>query len=88
MDGLKGFEQFRKEDLLKLNGVVEGRLMMGTQALRTFKWTINGGKVKPIARSEGSFEPRTDYWMPRGLAGIKQGYQFFHLEEQYWASSQ
>jgi hypothetical protein len=88
MDTLKGFEQFRKASLLKLGGVVEGRLMTGEKALRTFKWTIEGGKVQPIARSQSGYEPRTEYWMPRSLAGTKQGYQFYHLEEQYWATSE
>lgn len=88
LNGLKGFQQFTKADLAKLSGSLEAQLTMGTKVIRKFKWSMTAGKVKPIARSESSYTPRTDYWMPRNLGGVIHGYQGFHLMEQYWSTSE
>jgi len=80
-----GRTSFSKSDLMALSGEVVGTITGSGKTLRTFRWTISGGKVKPFAQSESSYSPRTDYWLPRRLAAAAEGYQFYHLEECYWA---
>ncbi|MCC7435561.1 MAG: hypothetical protein IT363_12820 [Methanoregulaceae archaeon] len=82
-----GRTPFKKSDLAGLSGAVTGTISLPAKTLRTFAWTVNGGKVQPHPRSASDHSPRTDYWIPRRLAGSAEGYQFFHLEEQYWAIS-
>lgn len=82
-----GRTPFKKSDLNALNGTLTGTITHPTKTLRTFTWTVSGGKVQPHPRSASDYAPRTDYWIPRRLAGSAEGYQFFHLEEQYWAMS-
>jgi len=82
-----GRTPFKKSDLLKLNGTITGTIAVPSKTLRTFSWTVQGMKILPHPRSAADHSPRTDYWIPRRLAGGAEGYQFFHLEEQYWAIS-
>ena len=83
----QGNTPFTKVDLLKVTGDVVGTIEVGGRRIRTFTWNVSGGQIKPHARSASTHEPRTSYLLPRRLAGSEAGYQFFHLEEQYWADS-
>lgn len=82
-----GRTPFKKSDLLGLSGQVTGTIAISGKTLRTFTWNVSGGRIQPHARSASDFTPRSDYWIPRRLAAGAEGYQFFHLEEQYWAIS-
>jgi len=77
---------FKKSDLLKLSGTVTAKITIPGKTIRTFTWTISGGKIQPHARSAGDFSPRSDYWPPRRL-GLEIDNQFWHLEEVYWTES-
>lgn len=83
----QGRSAFNKSDLLALNGTVTGKILLNGTPIRTFEWTIAGGKITPHPRSAADFSPRTNYLLPRRQAGSPEGYQFFHLEEQYWTTS-
>jgi len=85
--GGQGNAPFNKSDLLKVSGDVVGTIEVNGKRLRTFTWNVSGGQIKAHPRSASTFEPRTSYLLPRRLAGAEAAYQFFHLEEQYWAES-
>lgn len=84
--GTSGNAVLKKSDLSKLSGDMTVTLTTGGKTLRKFVWKIEGGKVSPLPRSLATHKPTTDYWIPRRLGTSSQGYQFFHLEEIYWAS--
>jgi hypothetical protein len=79
--------KFTKTDLLKSTGTVSLEIKVGSKLIRKFNWTIADGKIKPLPRTESTFSPRTDYWIPRILGGREEGYSNWTLLDQYWSTS-
>ncbi len=82
-----GRAAFTKKHLLNVNGPVTATVVVNGKTVRSFTWNVSGGKITVHPRSASDHSPRTNYWMPRRLAGAAEGRQFFHLEEQYWTES-
>ena len=53
--------------------------------LRHFKFTVAGGKIQPLARTQLGFEPAIDFIVPRVL---KKGSTGFEFVEAIWIGSQ
>ena len=53
--------------------------------LRHFKFTVAGGKIQPLARSQLGFDPAIDFIAPRV---VKKGSTAFEFVEAIWIGSQ
>lgn len=84
----QGRAAFTKSHLNALGSGVTAVVTNSGKEIRKFNWKVSDGKVELHPRSKSDHSPRTDYWIPRRLAGSPEGYQFFHLQELYWATSQ
>lgn len=87
LNGVEKFKKFGSADLLKLNGNVVLSVKVNGKQIRKFVWAIADGKVKLHPRSESSFAPRTDYWIPRYLGGREEGYSTITLMEHHWSTN-
>ncbi|MEZ5163329.1 MAG: hypothetical protein R2688_06170 [Fimbriimonadaceae bacterium] len=79
--------KFAWSDLQKLTGTLALNITINSKGVRKFVWNITSGKPKAHPRSASDYSPRTDYWIPRILGGMEEGYQNWTLLEQYWATS-
>lgn len=79
---------FTIADLKKLKGEVTLEVKADGKIIRRFPWKIEEGEMPNVfPRSQSSYEPRTDYWIPRYMGGINEGYSRWKLMEQYWTSN-
>jgi len=71
-------------DLTKLNGEISVVVKADGQPIKTYKTTVSGGQVQPLARSALNFEPHAQFISPRFIdvsAGTNSRYKMYVM---YW----
>jgi hypothetical protein len=71
-------------DLSRLNGEIAVVVKADGQPIKTYKTTVSGGQVQPLARSALNFEPHAQFISPRFIdvsAGTNSRYKMYVM---YW----
>jgi hypothetical protein len=71
-------------DLTKLNGEIAVVVKANGQPIKTYKTSVSGGQVQPLARSALDFEPHAQFISPRFIdvsAGTNSRYKMYVM---YW----